>query len=150
MKKPWNEKGFTLPEVMLVLMIGAFLIGLPPVVSASYAEELEGRLFLEQLQSSITLIQNEAVLNGKRTKMATYPNNRLIRFTVVGESGHPANHTLALPKSVSLTSRSEDYYFTSGAGNLANLKPLTFKMNGEDVELVFQMGSGRYEIRKVE
>ncbi|WP_035445285.1 competence type IV pilus minor pilin ComGD [Atopococcus tabaci] len=150
MKRRLNEKGFTLPEVMLVLLISVFLVGLPPIVSASYAEKIEGRLFLEQLQSSITLIQNEAVLNGKRTKMATYPSNRLVRFTVVGESSHPANHTLTLPDNVSITSLSEDYYFSSETGNLSNINRITFRINGEDIELVFQMGSGRYEIRKIE
>lgn len=143
-----NEKGFTLPEVLLVLTVSVILLGIPQVVSASYTQKMEERLFLEQLQSSIAMIQNDAILNERVTQMQTFRDNKLIRFTVVGDSSNSLNHTLELPESVSLIDSTMTYRFSSGSGNLGEMERLSIRIGKEKVELVFQMGSGRYKIER--
>lgn len=142
-----NQSGFTLTEVMLVMMVAAMLISLPSIFAGSYTKKMEEQLFLEQFQSSLSLIQNETILNGKRTKMSIYPANRQIRFGVANEAGHPINHTLHFPETVSLKGTVKDISFSQGTGSFSKIETLIFQFGEKEVQVVLQMGRGRYEIK---
>ncbi|MDN6397995.1 MAG: prepilin-type N-terminal cleavage/methylation domain-containing protein [Alkalibacterium sp.] len=143
-----KDEGFTLLEVLLVLVIISIITTFPVMHFSQLKKETETQLFFESLRSGITLIQNEAVLNNQWTTMEVRPTNRLIRFRVTGKenSNHPASHVLDLPESMSLVGTSKDYSFSSGSGNLGNINKLKFNTMHGRVTVSFQMGSGRFVI----
>ena len=143
-----QDKGFTLIEVLLVLSVVSLLATVPVMQFTQLKKETETQLFFEQLRSSITLIQSEAILNHQWTSMEVYPSNRLILFEVEGaeNTSHPANHVLHLPESISLLGKSKVYSFSAGSGNLGNINELNFETIHGRKTLSFKMGSGRFEI----
>lgn len=140
-----NQKGFLLLESLLVLSIAASLLLIPQMMTKRATASVEGELFKQNLESSITATQNYAVLSGKMTKVELLPQNRKIVFTVLADKNHSFNHTLVFPDSVSSLSNTIAFYFLGGSGNINNLNSIIFKINGEKAKIKFQLGSGRYE-----
>lgn len=144
-----QDKGFTLIEVLLVLSLVSMLAMFPVMQFTQMRKETETQIFFESLRSGITLIQSEAIMNHQWTNMEIQPANRLIRFRVTGagNEGHPANHILYLPESMSLVGGFKEYLFSSGSGNLGNINEINFNTIHGRVTVSFQMGSGRFVIK---
>lgn len=144
-----NKKGFTLPEVLLVLVISSLLLGLPVFASSTYVQRMEEQLFFEELQSNVTLMKNHALLNGQRTRMQTRPNDGSIRFSVVGHPNHPYNRAIELPDSVAIDGKTSlEYDFVKDTGNLGQFRTIRFSVTEGKMIFSFQLGSGQYKIYK--
>lgn len=140
-----DRKGFLLFESLLVLMIAASLLLVPPLLSKNILSVHEASFFKQQLESSVTATQNYAVLTGKRTKMELFPQNRKITFELLGDEQHSFNHTLFFPEKVSSNSLTKVFYFGGGTGNISGLDSISFTINGKQEKIKFQLGSGKYE-----
>lgn len=140
-----NQKGFLLLESLLVLSIAASVLLIPQMMSKSATAAIEGDMFRQNLESSVTAAQNYAVLSGKMTKIELFRENRKITFTILEDKNHLFNHTLDFPDSVSSLTNAMEIYFLGGSGNIKNLNSITFKINGKSAKFKFQLGSGRYE-----
>lgn len=140
-----NQKGFLLLESLLVLSIAASLLLIPQLITKRATAVIEGDLFKQNIESSVTATQNYAVLSGKMTKVELFRQNRKITFTVLEDKNHSFNHTLVFPESVSSLSNTLEISFLGGSGNIKNLDSITFMINGEKEIFSFQLGSGRYE-----
>lgn len=140
-----NQKGFLLLESLLVLSIAASLLLIPQMMTKSATVAMEGELFKQNFESSVTAAQNYAVLSGKMTKIELFRQSRKVTFSVLDDANHSFNHTLAFPDSVSSSTNAIVIYFLGGSGNISNLDSITFKINGKSAKFKFQLGSGRYE-----
>lgn len=145
-----TQEGFTLIESILVLFIIGLIFSFPIFSIRGVEEDIELDLFFEELSSSITMMQNHAILNNQPTYVEADPELKKFLFRVRGERQHELNHELIVPDSVTLIGTVRQYEFQSQSGNQGNLNRLRMDTNQGRYELVFQMGSGRFEIRKVD
>ncbi|MCC5889655.1 MAG: hypothetical protein JJU01_03730 [Alkalibacterium sp.] len=142
-----DEAGVTFIESIMVLSIVSFIIGLPAVQLNHIRKQSETQLFFDSLSASITLIQNYAVLNNEWTSMEYRPSRGTIHFRVVGNSSHPINHVLTVPEHMKILSTANEIRYVRRSGTISNPHTLAFQTINGKVECVFQIGSGRFDIR---
>ncbi|API89964.1 hypothetical protein BKP56_12150 [Marinilactibacillus sp. 15R] len=145
-KKLQEQNGFTLIESLIVLsLVGIFLL-IPVIPFNKMEADIENSLFFEELQSSITLLQNESVLNDEWTEIEMRPNAREIVFRVIGKRNHILNRSIALPDTIEILGGSKVYRFLSESGNQGNLNKTRFQVGDKFYTLSFKLGSGRFEL----
>lgn len=151
-----KESGFTLVETLITLVILSFLIFLPLLSIDQAIHSVKADLFFRELSSNITMMQNHAILNGENTVVKFVPRDHTIQFEVYTkdyQTTHPLNREMTL--------KGEDYeffgkkylsfYFAANTGSITVTDHhwrVRFKMKEELYELVFKLGSGRFEIKK--
>lgn len=141
--KSLNEKGMMLFELLLVLLITAGLLLIPIIYTKQTKNTLDNQLFVEDLQSHTTSIQNYAILSGKSTRMIVSSQYKTIQFQVIGDEQNELNQLIHLPEMVTTPER-KTYYFNGHSGNLREFDTLVFFINKERHTMAFQLGSGRY------
>lgn len=142
-----DDTGVTFIESLLVLTVVSFILAMPVVQLNQVRKQSETQLFFDALSSSITLIQNYAVLNNEWTVMDYRPSRGTINFRVVGNTSHPVNHVLTVPDHMKILSTADEIRFVRESGTISNPHTLAFQTINGKVECVFQLGSGRFEIR---
>lgn len=145
-----EQSGFTLIESLIVLNLVWLFLLIPVIPFNSMKSQMETSLFFEEVRSSITLMQNHAVLNNQRTEVEIRPQAGELVFRVIGDQNHLLNHTISLPEEIEILGGSKLYRFLSGSGNQGNLNKTRFEVNDDIYELSFKLGSGRFEISKNE
>jgi len=145
-----GHEGFTLLETVVVLLLVSILVGFPILSVQKAQESIRINLFIEDLSSGITLIQNHAVMNGETTIFEVNPTSNVLNFRVYGVNSHPFNYTISPPKEVSLTGGSKRYMFNSYSGNIGKYETFSINTTEGVYNFVFQMGSGRFYVRKRE
>lgn len=143
-----QEEGITIIESLLVLSLVSVFISLPVIQFSRLSQKAETEVFIEAFNSSLTLAQNYAVLNDEWTAVDLKPAHGEITFRVVGKRNHPIEHTLKLPEHIQLLNSGTEFRFSRKSGNMGSYGPVRFRTPEGVVEFAFQMGSGRFEIRK--
>lgn len=152
-----NEAGFTLLETLLTLMIASILILLPLLSIDRVIESVQIDLFFRELTSNLTLMQNHAILVGDRTVANFSPSENQIKFRVQDAdrfSRHVLDSELYLEKGL-YELHGKDYHtveFLLDTGNVSIKKndkwTTTFDTSKGQYQLVFQLGSGRFDVKK--
>lgn len=157
MKKGQEEDGFTLVETLIVLLIAGFLTFLPVLSIQQTIERTAVDLFFRELSSHITLMQNHAILAGEMTAVEFAPGANVIRFKVINANN---NSHQTLNREISLADAPcqfsgtgyQTVYFKKDTGNIVmmnNRWRIRFETELGIYEIVFKLGSGRFDIRKV-
>lgn len=151
-----SQGGFTLLETLLTLIIVGLLFSLPVISLEKAVEKVQVDLFFREFSANVTLVQNHALLTGERTEVQFAPDNELIRFRVIdGTNQHMLNRTMKTEKGLYefKGSRGQSYTFFRQPGQIQSLTDGSWRTNIETkfglYEIVFWLGSGRFEIRKI-
>lgn len=147
-----NEEGFTLLEAVVVLFLVSLLVGFP-ILSVQKAEEsIKVQLFIEEFSSKITLLQTHAIMNGEPTSFEVKPGSNVVNFRVYGydRNSHPLNHRWSLPEEVNFFGGSKRIIFKAHSGNVGDYGSFRLNTVSGQYNFVFQMGSGRFDVRKIE
>lgn len=152
-----KEDGFTLVESLITLLITSLLIFLPILSIDQMIHSIEVDMFFRELSSNITLMQNHAILAGENTAIEFVPRANLIRFKAYDggyDSNHPLNRELVLDDSICKFYGNEyqTIYFKGNTGNISvafDRWRIKFETDKALYELVFKIGSGRFDIRKI-
>ncbi|EXJ22776.1 hypothetical protein ADIAL_1798 [Alkalibacterium sp. AK22] len=145
-----QEDGMTMIESLLVLSLVSVIISMPVAHFKRLSKRTETELFIEAMSASLTLVQNYAVLNDEWTVVEFKPSHKEVSFRVVGRRGHPIEHTLVLPDHLQMLNNGMEFRFSRKSGNIGTYGPVRFRTPEGMIEFAFQMGSGRFEIRKPE
>lgn len=143
-----EDGALTLIESLVVLAAVAFLLLLPTIQMKPVEETVETDLFIEQLSSQITLMHQNAVLNGEMTVIEVEPNQSRIRFSVIGNSGSALNQTMYLPDHVTVYGGYKRYSFRPHSGNITTVDRIRFSDSNKTFEFIFQIGSGRFYVKE--
>ncbi|MDN6162457.1 MAG: hypothetical protein L0I79_06760 [Atopostipes sp.] len=144
-------------ETLITLLISSFLIFLPVLSISQVVHSVETDLFFRELNSNIKMMQSHAVLEGENTSIEFIPKQNSIRFKVFSKdysANHPLNRTIELEET-NFTFYGDKYlsfYFAANTGNLSvtdNHWRVRFKGKKALYELVFKLGSGRFEVKKI-
>jgi len=145
-----NRDGFTLLETLVVLFLVSILVGFPILSVQKAQESVRIKLFIEELSSGITLIQNHAIMNGEATTFQVKSSSDNIHFRIYGKPSHPLNFTISPPEEVQLIGGTKRYIFKSHSGNIGKYETFSINTSEGVYDFVFQMGSGRFYVRKKE
>lgn len=151
-----KEAGFTLIETLITLLLTSLLIFMPILSIDKITESIQIDLFFRELSSTITMMQNHAILTGDRTTVEFIPGNNLIKFKVYNadyNSNHPLNSEIYLEEGLYeiYGNGYNRVTFHGYTGNIAVFDQkwtTNFNTSKGLYRVVFQLGSGRFDIRK--
>ena len=147
-----KEDGFTLIELVFILMIISILLLFPVLSVQRTIESTQVDLFFRDLTSKITQIQSHAILYDQTTNVQFYPQNNAIRFRVVDanvqEDVLRDIWIIDSPYYELSGTSNKEFTFKKGSGNISRSDRIYINTTKGNYELVFLMGSGRFEIRE--
>lgn len=130
--------GFTLLESLFALIILAFVLML--IIQIPYSRwqaEIESRIFFDQLTLQLNLSQQKAITFGK---------TQFIRFSAQSQTVNFTDEILVLPSDWHLSNTFNFYYLPNG--RVEQFQTVYFHhQSGKSVAIVFQLGSGKFEIK---
>lgn len=152
-----NEAGFTLIETLITVLVISLLMLMPVLSIKNITESIQVDLFFRELTSNITIMQNHAILTGEKMKIEFVPRDNLIRFNGKADSSdastHPLYREMHLQEGL-YEFVGESYgqvFFYGHSGNISSRNGWTklIQTSKGRYNLVFWLGSGRFEIQKV-
>lgn len=152
-----REAGFTLMETLVTLFIASLLIFMPLLSIENLTESIQIDLFFRELTSNVTLMQNHAILAGEKMIVEFIPQDNLIRFkndTVSSGKSHPLYREMSLAESpceiVGNSYGQIIFYENTGTISSRGAWNTYFDTSKGRYRLIFWLGSGRFEIQKIE
>lgn len=151
MKRLMKEEDgfFTLIEGVIVLIIVSFILTVPSIQIKPLESVLTTDLFIEQLKTEITLLHQNAVLNGETSVIEVDPGRDIINLSVINNSVSPLNKTIQLPDQLSMFGGYKRFSYRPYSGNITNVDRVRFSDSNRTFEFVFQVGSGRFYVREI-
>ena len=147
-----DEKGFTLLETILVLMITSSLLLFPVLLIENVTESVQIDLFFRELTSKITNMQSYAILHDQTTDIQFNPEENTIKFRIVDANvqNDILNETWELDDTYYCLKgkTTKTFGFKRGTGNITKSNRISFHTTQGEYELIYLMGSGRFEIRE--
>lgn len=154
--KSHREAGFTFIETLLTLFIVSLLMFVPILSIEKITESIQIDLFFRELSSTITMMQNHAILTGRNVVIEFLPRENLIRFKedkVIVDSTHSTYREIILEEGLYEFNGSGygQVIFNGHTGNITSVDGWTthFKTSKGLYKLIFWLGSGRFEIQKI-
>lgn len=142
------KKGFSLIETLLTLSITISLLLLPSAYTAEHIDHIREEIFFKEFQSHYDMAQNYAVLTGDNVRVFFNKGNRNINFDHPSNPDHFINESLSYPETISQKTNTYTFRILGGTGNLSTFKTIKYQVGDESVELAFQMGNGKYILRR--
>ncbi len=140
------KSGFTLIETLVVLLVISFcmaLLTLSP--SRQMIEKIESRIFFNQVLSGLNLAQEISVLQETQVYVRFWQNSPVIQFQIVG---HPTpSQEVLIPDFWHIEKSLQFTHFPDGRTNQFGTVVFVHQ-DGHRAEIVFQLGSGKFEIRQ--
>ncbi|MFK8242406.1 MULTISPECIES: competence type IV pilus minor pilin ComGD [unclassified Facklamia] len=139
----WNRRkncaGFTLMECLIVLLMMSFvLLMIVRLPFQSWQQSVSERLFIEKVTAQLNLAQQEAIIM-QRT--------RTVRFEATQNQVTFNEVQFPFPRGWKLYTSYEFNYFANGRTD--QFSTVSFYSDaGKRVQLVFQLGSGKFEVRQ--
>lgn len=152
-----KEAGFTLIETLITVLVISLLMLTPVLSIKNITESIQVDLFFRELTSNITMMQNHAILTGEQMIIEFLPQNHLIRFN--SKAGSSSGSTHPLYREMHLEKGVYEFFgegygqvsFYGHTGNISSRSGWTKLIHTSKglYNLVFWLGSGRFEIQKV-
>ncbi|MEK5523498.1 competence type IV pilus minor pilin ComGD [Heyndrickxia sp. FSL W8-0423] len=141
-----NNRGFTLMEVLIVLLVLSIFIGLGFTSMKPIWSSLEKGMFISQMEADLYYVQSYAVNRHESVVVQFYPfNDRYIATSVTSKS-KIVDRTL--PASVDMMNGSFTSFMITPDGNTNKFGTLKFKHSGKEMKLIFNIGRGRFRIEE--
>ncbi|MGY3779423.1 competence type IV pilus minor pilin ComGD [Isobaculum melis] len=140
-----TKKGFTLLEMLLVISLITTTIWLTFPLYFEALEEVATHLFLKEFQMKLRMIQNQALITGKTTKMTLNFTEQEILFE--GYYLAQKKEVLKIPTQVT-GEGTIVFQFKGGTGTYGKFQRITFISQRNQHHFIFQIGSGRYRYEK--
>ena len=145
-----NQEGFTLIETLIVLLISSILLLIPTLSMGRLIGELEANLFFRELTSNFTLMQNQAIMGGRSTKVTFYGMEGVDRINFEVTTNHPLNREMILesPYYRLGDKGTKSFRFKEGTGNITKSGSIHMFANNGYYKLTYLLGSGRFDIKE--
>ncbi|MGM0853064.1 MAG: competence type IV pilus minor pilin ComGD [Bacillota bacterium] len=141
-----GEAGYTLIEILFVLLIFTTLLSWVSFSILPMKEHNEKDLFLSQLQSDLYQIQSHSIRHQVPITVTFYPiTNKYVAKTTTRQT----IVSREISSSIQITSINslEDITFYPN-GNTNRFGKLNFKMGDTMIQLTFQIGQGRFYVQE--
>lgn len=140
-----TKMGFTLAEALVTLLVFSFCASvLSYIPSNEMLEKIESRLFFNQVLAGLNLAQEVSVLQETQVYVRFWQTLPYIQFQIIGQDTSIQEVTIPdfwhIEKSLQFT------HFPDGRTNQFGTVVFVHR-NGHRAEIVFQLGSGKFELR---
>lgn len=142
------EKGFSLLETLLTWSITLSLLLLPSAYAAEHIDHVKEELFFKRFQSHYEMAQNHAILTGDNVRVFFNKGNGNINFEYTAHPHHFIDEILYYPETIFQKTNTYTFRILGHTGNLSTFKTTRYQVGDENVELAFQMGNGKYILRR--
>lgn len=141
-----NKTGFTLVEMLLVLLLVLVLSSLAISYGQKGIQEQEMTHFFNQLNSDVLLLQQYALKEKKKMDLEFNVNKNM--YTLKYRDSQKIIYKRIMPKSMKIAAGSTLYRIGfNERGNASYVGKLTFFYFGGKKEVSVYLGTGRMEIR---
>lgn len=145
MSYPAKKNGFTLIEALITLTVLSFcMLVLTIRPSQQITQQIESRIFFDLLANELNLAQENSIIHQKNVSVRFVALSSHIMFHFMGQTSPYT--TLEIPSHWQLKTNFLLTYQSDG--RISNFITVYFMQeDGRTVALVFQLGSGKYEIQ---
>lgn len=145
-QKTFNEQGYTLIEMLIVLFIVISVTAIVLISFQKLQEHKQTEYFLEQFEKDLYFAQGYALSHHKTTDIHFYPDEN--RYTV-GPSTGSILLTRYYDKDIVVDARVFGNVFQyKFNGNVPKFGKIKIKSPAAEYQLTFQIGKGRFQIEK--
>ncbi|QQZ10872.1 competence type IV pilus minor pilin ComGD [Heyndrickxia vini] len=141
-----DNRGFTLIEVLVVLIVLSIFIGLGFTRMKPIWRSLEKGMFISQMEADLYFVQAYAVNRHESVVVQFYPFNDRYIATSVTSNSKILDRTL--PTSIDMMNGSFTSYTITPDGNINKFGTLKFKHSEKELKLIFNIGRGRFRIEE--
>nr|WP_281164040.1 hypothetical protein [Allofustis seminis] len=132
--------------MLLTIFVVCSLVFLPLINFNKTMATIESRNFIHHVQTELHFLQSYSIIKDKRTRFSIFPEFRTIKCTTSEE-----NYFIKFPRSVEFMGEGAKIYnFEAGTGNLGNFNRMRFRTNDGQYIIKFQLGSGRFDVEKID
>ncbi|MGE6259002.1 competence type IV pilus minor pilin ComGD [Heyndrickxia sporothermodurans] len=139
-----NNNGFTLVEMLIVLLIFSLLLLIGGYSVNALRGTLERDVFFNQLEADLYYVQNYAINRHESVFVQFYPFYD--RYTVTSINTKEVLLSRQLPSSIGMMEGSFTSYIITPDGNTNKFGTIKFKRNRTEIRLIFNIGRGRFRI----
>lgn len=142
------KPGFTLIEVMIVLVISGIILLMVPLISNYHLTSYQEKLFFKEFENRFKVAQMSAITTDSLS-MITFlgqPIN-MVQFRITGDES--LNTKLKLPESVKMT-KNVDMILRQTTGTPNKFQDIVFVKEDQWIIYHFQMGAARYYVERIE
>ncbi|MGV3464119.1 MAG: competence type IV pilus minor pilin ComGD [Heyndrickxia sp.] len=145
MKVHLGNKGFTLIEVLIVLLVLTIFLSLSIASFKPLKDTLDKKMIISQLEADLYYAQSYSISRQELVTVQFYPAyNRYLMKTAKGNIIVNRSWTT----SATLLNGSFLSFNILRDGNISRFGTLTFEINGETFELIFNIGRGRFRVQE--
>jgi prepilin-type N-terminal cleavage/methylation domain len=140
-----QNRGFTLVESLMVMLVVAFFTLVPMLSVKSVTETMEVTRFFEQLEKNLLVCQQTAIISNRATDISQNDaNHRSLNFRLASGEWLPA---LTVPESLTIANLSGKITFAGGTGNVDATRKIlfTWPQKKQQITYKFLFGKGRFE-----
>lgn len=138
--------GFTLVEALVVLLIISFcltILAFSP--SNEMLEKIESRLFFNQVLAGLNLAQEVSILQETQVYVRFWQTLPYVQFQIVGHA--TSIQEVNIPEFWRIEQSLQFTHFPDGRTDQFGTVVFIHR-DGHRAEIVFQLGSGKYELRQ--
>lgn len=138
-----NQKGFTLIETLLVLVVLTIVTLIASHIVVKISEENEVEHFFQQLELDVIRVQSYSIENNNSIYIGFFPSNNTYRAV----SGF--NNILferKMPDSIELSPYSNLKTIEFSGGQIRNFGTVSFKYNNKDISFILYIEKGRTRV----
>lgn len=140
------KMGFTLSEALVVLLVISFCTSvLAYIPSNEMLEKIESRLFFNQVLAGLNLAQEVSILQETQVYVRFWQTLPFVQFQIVGHA--TPIQEVSIPDCWRIEQSLQFTHFPDGRTNQFGTVVFVHR-DGHRAELVFQLGSGKYELRQ--
>ncbi|MCA1063372.1 competence type IV pilus minor pilin ComGD [Rossellomorea sp. AcN35-11] len=145
MKASKAEAGYTLMEMLVVILIFMTLLSWASFSILPMKEQNDQDLFLSQLQSDLYHIQSHSISHETPVTLTFYPSsNKYVARTITRQT--VLIRELSPLIKISTNSLIDITFFPNG--NTNRFGKVNFKMGDTILQLMFQIGQGRFYVQE--
>lgn len=140
-----TKLGFTLAEALVTLLVFSFCASLLSYIpSNEMLEKIESRLFFNQVLAGLNLAQEVSVLQETQVYVRFWQTLPYIQFQIVGQD--TSIQEVTIPDFWHIEKSLQFIHFPDGRTNQFGTVVFVHR-DGHRAEIVFQLGSGKFELR---
>lgn len=136
-----NKNGFTLIEMLLVLMISSITIQLSISPAHQLISKISEKEMIEQIKADIYLAQTIAITSKKRTEVIFEEDE----FQVIIDGN--VHYTETYPPSMKIV-QVEKFQFLPESGHINRFTTVFMNGGAQNYKWIFQIGKGRFRVEE--
>ncbi|MCM3111446.1 competence type IV pilus minor pilin ComGD [Lederbergia lenta] len=141
-----REQGFTILELLIVLTILMVILSFSVLSLGNFAETMQKRLFITQLQSDLYYAHAYAIHQKEPILVNFSITENKYQATVI--SNNKLLFQRKLPISIYLQQSNLTKFTITRDGTVSNFGTILFRVHNESIKLTFYIGRGRFSVQE--